>query len=266
VAAHAAARRALAAKRQQRAQGQLQQAETAALKRWEYTGSKPGTLWLLGEAPLRRACDDRGLPTDGGRVELIKRLGAHLRQLDCGRLLTMGAGQGQGGQAGGGGGEFGGGGGGGADEAAAAAAALEDLADASDDEMPSNMNALSAEQLAAVCACYGVRVEEGAAKDDMIGSLERGRFQGEQALMLTDGGAGRRQQTRLLKGAAAADEGGGGGAKAKAGKAVGGGAKGKGKGKAAGAVVEVSSGSDDEYVGSNDSDDDKPLRALVGKN
>ena len=97
ISAHQRKLQAVEAKKRARQEGQARQAEVQTLKQWQYAGSKPGQLWMLTEPLLRQLCEEHGLDQSGGRLDLIARLGSHLRRrLTNDRLIEAAPGAGAG--------------------------------------------------------------------------------------------------------------------------------------------------------------------------
>ncbi len=142
------------------------QEEMMLEKQWEYQGCQAGQLWMLSENSLRRQLENRGLPTDGELHELIARLAPLLRIKEKGRYLMQDG---------------------------EAAGDVQDKSNntngkgATEFNLPTNMQTMSARQLRAVAASVGVKVKANDAKVDIIDALERARFKElAPGLMLAD--------------------------------------------------------------------------------
>jgi hypothetical protein len=142
--------------------------DAAALARWEAGGRVVGNVWMLPERVLVKLCTSAGLASTGNKVELVRRLADHLREearrggmlrlMDDPSAKTSVS--------------RGGGGGGGSRNRVDAA----DIADLDAHEMPSNLHSLDTEQLAAVCAAFGLSGDAKSGKETLIKILERARF------------------------------------------------------------------------------------------
>ena len=144
--------------------------DAAALARWEAGGRVVGNVWMLPERVLAKLCTTAGLTSTGSKVELVRRLADHLREeaRRGGVLRLMDDPGAKASNVRGGGG---GGGGGGRLRVDAA-----DIADLDAHEMPSNLHSLDTEQLAAVCAAFGLAGDAKSGKETLIKILERARF------------------------------------------------------------------------------------------
>ena len=161
--ARAEARQASAATTQDK------QEEMMLEKQWEYQGCQAGQLWMLSENSVRRQCEQRGLSTEGALHELIARLAPLLRLKEKGRYLTDGTQSGS------------------SSSSSSGGTSSSNTQSATDVNLPTNMNTMSARQLRAVAASCGVKVGENDAKVDIIEALERARFKHlAPGLMLSD--------------------------------------------------------------------------------
>ena len=164
-----AQRKAAAAARAAAVEGSRNaQDDMMALKQWEFQGSQAGQLWMLGTRALIQQCELRGVSgweaAGDDKAALIALLAPLLRRGERGRLLTDGTDTGD---AGGGGGSVG-----------------ASLAAAEEDDLPSNLWSMSAGQLLAVAASYGVKCSPTAVKADIINALEKARYKGTTMLLL----------------------------------------------------------------------------------
>ena len=150
-------------------------ADATSLAVWDARGRVLGTLWALSRGALVKLCKDAGLSGDGEKVALIRRFraahtgGGHVLQIE------------DAGSAGGGGGLRG-------------PRRIDDvsIADADAAELPSNLETLDAEQLAAVCASYGLAGDARDGKSSLLKKIERARFAGRETEvgLLADGERG----------------------------------------------------------------------------
>jgi hypothetical protein len=173
--AHAAYKEAQKAKLAKAAavSSKAEQAEdAAALARWEAGGRVIGNVWMLPERVLVKLCSSAGLTSTGSKIELVKRISDHLREearrggvlrlMDEPNAVSQGKNTTRGG---------GGGSGSGRNRVDAA-----DIADLDAHEMPSNLHSLDVEQLACVCAAFGIAGDVKSGKETLIKILERARY------------------------------------------------------------------------------------------
>jgi hypothetical protein len=121
---------------------------------------------MLPERVLAKLCTTAGLTSTGSKVELVRRLADHLRE-EARRGGVLRLMDDPGAKAS----NVRGGGGGGRNRVDAA-----DIADLDAHEMPSNLHSLDTEQLAAVCAAFGLAGDAKSGKETLIKILERARF------------------------------------------------------------------------------------------
>ena len=206
-AAHAASVRARAAKASA-ATSRAEAAEDAsALARWEAAGRVVGSLWTLPPRVLASLCVASGLDGEGAKVDLIRGYAAHCRAAAAARAksaprMIMDAGDSGSSRRGSGVASSSSS----SSLSVSASVATWDVAGIADldtHELPSNLHALEADQLACVCAACGLPGDAEDGKAALIRVLERARFKGQEEAagllpprgMLEDGGRGRGAKT-----------------------------------------------------------------------
>ena len=169
-AAAAARARAAVATAAARADGA---ADTMALAGWDARGRVLGALWALPRGALASLCAGDGLATDGDRVALIKRYRA--AAVGRGEQLLLEDAK----DSGGGGGA---GAGAGAPRASSGSRRVDavGIAGADAHELPRHAASLDAEQLAAVCAAFGLQGDVQDGKAALLRVIECSRFSGRE--------------------------------------------------------------------------------------
>jgi hypothetical protein len=150
---------------------------------WEAGGCVVGRLWVLPQRALATLCRGVGLSDEGDKVALVRRYADHCRATEAaaGAVLAL------------------------TDAPRSAQAAsgnrrrvelssngsatgsgrqrrdAADITQLDDHELPSNLHALEANQLAAVCAALGLPGVTADGKAALIATIERSRFRGRLA-------------------------------------------------------------------------------------
>ena len=139
------------------------QEDVQAFKTWEHNGRQVGQLWMLSEATLRRESGKFNLSTDGGKVELITRLGRVIRDRER-KMLTMGP-----------------------EHQKQISYDVTPIHRVDEEDLPTNLQTLEKEELACVAASYGLDFDHSKdVKVDIIKKLEKARDTGRGLLMITD--------------------------------------------------------------------------------
>jgi len=129
---------------------------------WEHNGRQVGQLWMLSESTIRKECSKLGLSTDGNKPQLIRVLGARIRDQER-KMITMGNVTGH------------------------VSHDVTPIHKVDAEDLPSNMEGMEREELQCVAASYGVDFDDKAdVKMDLVRKLERARLKGSGLLMITD--------------------------------------------------------------------------------
>jgi len=138
------------------------QEDVMAFKTWEHNGRQVGQLWMLSESTIRKECSKLGLSTDGNKPQLIRVLGARIRDQER-KMITMGNVTGH------------------------VSHDVTPIHKVDAEDLPSNMEGMEREELQCVAASYGVDFDDKAdVKMDLVRKLERARLKGSGLLMITD--------------------------------------------------------------------------------
>ena len=139
------------------------QEDVQAYKTWEHNGRQVGQLWMLSEATLRRECHKFSLSSEGGKVELITRLGRVIRDRER-KMITMGP-----------------------EHEKQVSYDITPIHKVDEEDLPTNLESLEREEIACVAASYGLDFDHGKdVKMDIIKKLEKARDTGRGLLMITD--------------------------------------------------------------------------------
>jgi len=134
------------------------------LAAWKYLGGETESMWLLTDTQLKKQCEEGGLPTSGGREEMLARLAAHGREHEnSNNLLTDGSG---GGQKRGRGGTV-----------QSSSSGSNRISRAS---LPENLHSMSYAQLKSVCAAHGIATH-ATSHPEVIAEIERALYTGSEA-------------------------------------------------------------------------------------
>jgi len=143
-------------------QAELQE-DVQAFKTWEHNGRQVGQLWMLSETTLIKECKKFNLSADGGKIELITRLGRVIRDRER-KMLTMGP-----------------------EHEKMVTHDVTPIHKVDDEDLPKNLETMEREELACVAASYGIDFDHGKdVKSDLVKKLERARNTGRGLLMITD--------------------------------------------------------------------------------
>ena len=118
---------------------------------------------MLSEATLRRECHKFSLSSEGGKVELITRLGRVIRDRER-KMITMGP-----------------------EHEKQVSYDITPIHKVDEEDLPTNLESLEREEIACVAASYGLDFDHGKdVKMDIIKKLEKARDTGRGLLMITD--------------------------------------------------------------------------------